>query len=128
LAPNQGRPYLAKARVLLAQEKNEAAFAAMKTALKYDPKNPFILMDLGDVSLRLLDRPGEALEFYLQANELDPTLVPVYLRLADVYVRQKKPEPAHRALDQARTLEPGNQMIPLIEERLVKLESSNATE
>jgi len=120
-SPKAPQSYLARANLLLAQEKAEEALAQYRLAQQLDPRNAAIRLDMGDVLLRLLHQPEAALQEFLAAVQLDRSLVAGYVRLADVQLRLSQTEEARRSIAEIRRLAPGERIIPVLEERLAKL-------
>jgi tetratricopeptide (TPR) repeat protein len=121
MAPDTAAAHMAEANALLGMERDLAAVAGLQAALRCDPKSVHIHNQLGDVLLRNLKRPEEALKHYQQASQLDPTSVAGFVRLTDVYLRLNKPEAARQTLAQARALAPNEPVMGILEERLRKL-------
>ncbi|MHB8522930.1 MAG: tetratricopeptide repeat protein [Limisphaerales bacterium] len=121
LSPNNAAPYVAKANALLGMERDTEAVAALEAALRCDPKSAHLHNQIGDVFLRNLDRPADALEHYRQASNLDPTTAAAFVRLTDVYLRLNQPGEARQALDTARALAPREPVIGVLDARLRKL-------
>lgn len=122
LAPNTPQPHLAKANVLLALERDDEAVAALEAALRADPQNAQLQIELGDVLLRNLDRSAAALEHYQRASQLDPTSVEAQVRLADLHLRLGNLTAARAALESARKLAPNEPVLAVLEQRLKKVE------
>ncbi len=118
LNPRHAFPHIALANVLLAMERDSAALAELETAVQCDPQNANLQMDLGDICLRNLNRPTEALEHYRRATELDPVLAPAWLRLAELDLRLGNTNECRAALQEARELTPDDPIIKGIETRL----------
>jgi tetratricopeptide (TPR) repeat protein len=111
LATNSSEAYLAKANVLLAQEKDADAVAALDLAHRNDPKNAQILLDAGDVWFRNLNDPNQALALYREAVSTDPSLLSAHLRLASLYARLGDRAAAAAALQDAKQLAPNDPEI-----------------
>ncbi|MDA7657779.1 tetratricopeptide repeat protein [Verrucomicrobia bacterium] len=124
--PDAPPGHLALATVLLNTDRLEAGVQSYKNAFDRDPQNPLIAMELGDVLMRLLDRPTEALIYYLKASEIDPNLFLVQIRIVDVYLRQSKSNEAATALNKARQLSPTDPVIQVLQQRLDSLSPSLA--
>jgi tetratricopeptide (TPR) repeat protein len=122
LAPRRPEPYVAKANALLALERDQDAVAALRSAHENDPKNPQILVDLGDVCLRNLKKPQQALANYRDAVAQDPLLLPAQLRLASLYGQLGDESSALKSLEAARLLAPND---PNIAEALRRLRSTS---
>lgn len=115
---NSAFPHVCKANVLLALERDADAVAELEAALRCDPGNPQLSVELGDICLRNLNRLDEALKHYRRANEQAPTSVPVLLRLAEVQFALGQTNQARAVLDQARQLAPGEPSLKALEDRL----------
>ncbi len=120
-AGNLPQPHLSKATVLRALNRFHESLEEFTTAASLDPKNPYIQMEIGDLLLRNLNRPLDALAAYQKADQIDPSLILVKIRLADVCIRLGQSEPAARALAAARSLDPNQPVIKVLEQRLEKL-------
>jgi tetratricopeptide (TPR) repeat protein len=119
LATNNPHSYLARANVLLVMEKDEEALASLEQAAKLLPQDARIRMDIGDILWRNLAREDAALARYLEASKLDPTLAPVFIRLADLRMSRKEFAEAKEALATARQLAPDLPDLPVLERRLL---------
>jgi tetratricopeptide (TPR) repeat protein len=106
LSTNAAEPYLAEANALLAMERDTEAVAALEAAHRFDSNNAQILLDLGDIRLRNLDQPEQALEDYQLAVKKDPVLLGARLRLAGVYLKTGDKQRAIETLEAARQLAP----------------------
>jgi cytochrome c-type biogenesis protein CcmH/NrfG len=109
------------ATVLLNTDRLEAGVQSYKNAFDRDPQNPLIAMELGDVLMRLLNRPDEALIYYHKASEIDPNLFLIQIRIVDVYLRQSKSSEAAAALNKARQLSPTDPVVQVLQQRLDSL-------
>ncbi len=87
LASTLAQSHLARANALLALGHNEDALSALKSALRCDPQNACLEMETGDVCLRNLDRPAEAIEHYRKAGQIDSGFAPAFVRLADLHLQ-----------------------------------------
>jgi tetratricopeptide (TPR) repeat protein len=121
LVPDVAQAHLAKANVLLAMERDAEALSALESALRCDPKNAQIRMEIGDVCWRNLDQPNKALEHYREATKLDPTLVPAFAKLAEVSIRLGQTPEARNAIESLRKLAPTEPALAVLERALRKI-------
>jgi tetratricopeptide (TPR) repeat protein len=119
--PEAPPAHLALATVLLNTDRLEAGVQSYKNAFDRDPQNPMIAMELGDILMRLLDKPDEALVYYHKASEIDPNLFLIQIRIADVYLRQSKASEAATALKKAQQLSPTDPVVQVLQQRLDSL-------
>jgi tetratricopeptide (TPR) repeat protein len=118
LGPNNAFPHVTKANVLLALERDLDALAELEAAARCDPANAQLPMEMGDICLRNLDRPAEALDHYHRASQLDPTFFPAQIRLADLNLRLGNTNEAQSALLAARALAPNDPAVTALQRRL----------
>lgn len=118
LAPDTANPYVAKANVLLAMERDLDALQALQSALRCDPRNAEIQLEIGDVCWRNLQRPAQAMENYQAARRSNPALMPVYVRLADLHLQLNQPGEARAALETLRKLPHDARELAALENRL----------
>jgi tetratricopeptide (TPR) repeat protein len=102
-------------------DQHKAALAELDEALRCDPKNAEIQMEMGDVCWRNLDMAESALQHYIAATNLNPALVPAYVRLGDYYLTQRDAARAEPVIQVLQRLEPGRPEIPVLRKRLTKL-------
>ena len=121
LGPNVAQTHLAKANALLTMEHDEQALAALEVALRCDPQNGEIQMEMGDVCLKNLNRSEPALEHYKQAARLNPALASVQVRLAQLYVERGDAGEAGAAVEHLRRISPANPALGILDERLRRL-------
>lgn len=121
LAPDTPQGYLAKANVLLAMERDVEALAALGTAFSCDPQNAEVQIEMGDVCLRNLNRPAEAMEHYKNASKLDPVFAPVHVRVADLQIKLGETNEARASLQTLRRISPNAPELAVLEGRLQKL-------
>ncbi len=120
LAPNTSQAYIAKANALLASERDAEAVTALEAAARLDPQNPELPMEIGDVLWRNLKRPHEARDRYEAARRLNPVLVPVHLRLADLYLHLRNVDAAASVIANLRKIAPKIPELDVLERRLRK--------
>lgn len=118
LSSNRAEAYLAKANALLASERDVDAVNALREAHRSDPKNPQILLDLGDVLWQNLNQPEAARTEYRNALALNPSLIESYLRLAHLNLRSGDRKAAVEILQKARELAPDDREIAAALEHL----------
>lgn len=122
LAPNNAQSHLAKADVWLALDQDAQALAELATAFRCAPQNAQLQLDMGEICLRNLARPQEAIAHYEKAAELDLTLVPAWVRLAELHLRLTNYNRARQALETLRKLAPGEPTVTSLWQRLPKAE------
>ena len=118
LGPDLARPYLVKADVIFAFGRTNEGLLARQEALKRDPQNPLIAVDIGDALLHLLGNPQEAEKFYEQAVALNSALPLGYLRIAETAIQLHQFDRARNAIAQARKLDPQAPELAHLEARL----------
>jgi tetratricopeptide (TPR) repeat protein len=117
-APQMTLAHVARANALLGQGRDEVAIQALQDAARCDPRDPEIQIEIGDLFLRNLDQPDNALIHYQQASRLDPTHLGARLRLARVYIERLEFDDARRETDHIRTLDPAHPGLPILEEQI----------
>jgi tetratricopeptide (TPR) repeat protein len=125
LSPTTAQAHVAMANALLSLERDAEALSALETAFNHDPKNAELRMEMGDLCWLNLNRPAEALDHYRAATNLNPILVPAYVRLADYHLRQGDTNAARPAIDLLRRIDPGLVELPMIEARWRKVARQN---
>jgi tetratricopeptide (TPR) repeat protein len=118
LAPDDAQSHLAKANVLLAFDQDAEALAELAAAFRCAPQSAQLQMDMGEICLRNLESPREAIAHYERAAELDPTLVPAWVRLAELHLRQTNYALARQALETLGKLAPDQPAVTLLRQRL----------
>jgi len=118
LAPDTAPAHLAKANALLGLEKDREALADMEAAARCDPKNGTLRLEMGDVWLRNLNHPDEALRCYETAAQLEPALVSAQVRLAKLHTEGARTNQARSAIERIRKLDPANSTLPMLESAL----------
>ena len=108
----------ARANALLAMERDHEALAALETALRCDPRNAGIEIEIGDVYLSNLNRPAEALLRYKHAVQADSTLVAGHVRIAQMHIEQNQFDEARTAISMIRRLSPAHPALALLEEQM----------
>ncbi|HYT62003.1 MAG TPA: tetratricopeptide repeat protein, partial [Haliangiales bacterium] len=121
LGPSVVQTYLAKANALLAAGRDSEALEALEAANRCDPQNAEIQIELGDVCLLNLRRTKDALAHYETALKLNPVLVPVYVRLADLHMHLGRSKDAQTDLETLRKISPRMPDLVALEARLRKL-------
>ena len=113
--------HLAKANALLATERDPEAIASLQEALRCDPQNAEILVELGDVHWRNLKQAGQAREYFRQAVQLNPALLGVHARLAELAIEHGDADEAGAAISMIRKLAPAEPGLTVFERRLKKM-------
>ena len=108
MGPNLSQGYVAKANALLAMEKDAEAIAALEKALSVEPQNAELMIEIGDVYLRNLNQPQEALARYRGAAQANPGLWLPHFRLAEVLAGTGDTNGALRAVEEVLRLSPRN--------------------
>jgi Tfp pilus assembly protein PilF len=108
------------ANVFLALERDAAALSAMESALRCDPQNVQIEMEMADVCWRNLDQLVEAREHYQRVIQLDPGFVEAHVRLAEMQIRLGDVTGAQMAIETLRKLSPAEPALAILEDRLRK--------
>jgi tetratricopeptide (TPR) repeat protein len=126
LEPDLARPYLVRADVMFALGRTKEGLLARQEALKRDPQNPLIAVDIGDALFRLLGNPQEAEKFYEQSVALNSALPLGYLRLAEAAIQLHQFDRAREAIAQARKLDPQAPELPQLEARISEHDKTEA--
>jgi tetratricopeptide (TPR) repeat protein len=100
VAPDSGMAYLALAKLMVRQQKVEAAVPQIETALRLDPRLAMAHFLLGEIDLYQSNVQAAIGEFQKELA-VDPTLWLVYWRLGDAYMRLGKYDDAESALKKA---------------------------
>ena len=87
LEPNFGEIYLDRAIFYLNNQEPELALADLATAERLLPGSPLVYYYEAQAYLEL-DNPDDAEIAAIKANEADPTMLPVYLALGEIYLAQ----------------------------------------
>ncbi len=85
--PNFGEVYLERAEFYLSRKQPDLALSDLETAEKLLEGSPLVYYNLARAYLAL-DKLEEAQQAAEQAKEADPTLLPVYYLLGEIYVEQ----------------------------------------
>jgi cytochrome c-type biogenesis protein CcmH/NrfG len=99
-------------------ERDQEALAALETALRCDPRNAGIEIEIGDIYLSNLNHPAEALLRYQHAVQTDPTLVAGHVRIAQMQIEQNQFDEARAAISMIRKLSPTHPALALLEEQM----------
>lgn len=126
IAPNLAQAHLARANAFLGHNLDLEAVAALESAHQADPGNAEILVELGSVLWRNLDRPVEALAHLEAARKLDPALVPVYPRITALYLQLGQTSEALETLEIWKLVRPQDPGIPTALARIHMPGNSNA--
>jgi len=87
--PNFGEVYLERAMCYLKHEEPELALADLSTAERLMPGSPLVYYYQARANL-ILEDANEAEVAALKAKEADPTMLPVYFTLGEIYLVQGK--------------------------------------
>ncbi|MBM3837843.1 MAG: tetratricopeptide repeat protein [Verrucomicrobia bacterium] len=123
LSPTTAQAHVARANALLAMERDAEAVEALETALRCDPKNAEIQIELGDVKWRNLNRPDEALAHYKKAIQLNRMLLKAHVRHAEWAIERGDAAEAEAAAAMIRRLAPREPGLVILENRIQKLRS-----
>ena len=119
LAPRMSQAHLALADALLAQEKDREAVAALEEAIRCDPGNAEIHVELAEIVWRNLGEKARALEELRRAIELNPALIRAQVALAWLQLDLKDHEGARATTTVVRKLAPQSREL----EDLLKAQS-----
>ena len=117
-APQMAQAHLALADALLASEQDREAVAALEQALKCDPGNAEIHVELGQILWRNLGNPAAALSQFEVAIELNPALTQAYALLANLQIEFGNLDAARRAAAILRQLSPDSRERIELERRI----------
>ena len=106
LAPRMSQAHLALADALLAQEKDREAVGALEEAIRCDPGNAEIHVELAEITWRNLNDKAGGLDHLRQAVELDPALVRARVAMAWLQLELKDREGARGTVAVVRKLAP----------------------
>lgn len=99
IAPDLAQAHLARANAFLGQNRDREAVTALESAHRADPGNAELLVELGTIIWRNLDRPAEALAHLEAAQKLDPALASVYSRITALYLQLGRTSEAIETLE-----------------------------
>jgi tetratricopeptide (TPR) repeat protein len=100
VAPDSGMAYLALAKLMVRQQKVDAAVPQIETALRLDPRLAMAHFLLGEIDLYQSNVQAAIGEFQKELA-VDPTLWLVYWRLGNAYMRLGKYDDAESVLKKA---------------------------
>jgi tetratricopeptide (TPR) repeat protein len=118
-APGAPQPYLARANVALAFTNNALALTNLAKAFAVAPANGAIQMDMGNILLLNEGKLDEALAHYQKAVEINPRLVPAYVRMAQIHLRRGDTNRALAVLRAARQYVPGDTNLARFEQAIL---------
>ncbi len=110
LAPDDVRPRVVAARILLAEGRAEEALAAADRGVAIEPASPLPHRERGR-ALAALGRVGEAASALREALELRPDYLDALLDLARLEAAAGRPETALELLERARELAPDDARV-----------------
>lgn len=109
--------------VNFAEGSDEFAIASYLQAIKLDPANPRLRLDLGGL-LFSLERFEEAEDRFLESVQLKPDYANAYYNLAQNYKAQEKYLETYQALQQVGALiEPGTEDATKLQEEIIKVQA-----
>ena len=100
VSPDSGMAYLTLAKLMVRQNKVEAAVPQIETALRLDPRLAMAHFLLGEIDLYQSNVQGAITEFQKE-QVVNPTMWLVYWRLGDAYMRLGKYDDAESVLKKA---------------------------
>lgn len=124
IAPDLALAHLARANAFLGQNHDLEAVAALESAHRSDPSNAQLLVELGTILWRNLDRPDAALERLESARKLDPALVTIYPRITALYLQLDRTTDANETVEIWKLVRPRDPEIPLA---LARIRSSRGS-
>jgi Tfp pilus assembly protein PilF len=105
--PEEAQAHSKRAWIRMHYERDwRGAEASFRRALELEPRNASALRSTGALAV-CLDRPSEAIEFYLRALESDPLSTAAYNNLGYAYSLVGQRAEAEKALRQSLELAPG---------------------
>lgn len=109
---------------LLADNQIERAMRTLKRAVTLDPKRGTLHSNLGYALQQMRDYRGAIAE-YREAIRLDEKLVSAWINLATALVHTGERAEAHKALERAQKLDPGDPRVRANVEELRDLEKKH---
>jgi tetratricopeptide (TPR) repeat protein len=125
LSPNTPQPHVAKANVHLAMQQDAEALVELETAARCDPQNAQLQLEMGEIRLRNLGQPAQALANYKRASELDPGMAPAWVRQVEIHLRDGRAAEARSAIEALRSNAPGLPIIPALADWLKRVEEGS---
>lgn len=104
--PGSANVLVAQGNILLLKKDATGAESAYRKALAIDKDNVSAYMGLGELYLRVLGKPQDAVDAYSHAAALNPQLAPAQFALGAAYATAKKPDQAIEAFQAAGKLAP----------------------
>lgn len=117
LVPDDARPQLVAARILLAQGRPEEALGAARTAESVEPDSPLPEYEQGR-ALAALGRTPEAAEAFGSALAKNPNYPDALVELTALEMARGETNRARQLLEKALTLEPGHAKGRRLQRRL----------
>ncbi len=114
-APAFAESHVAEADALVAAGRDADAVQALRRALQFAPRNPHLLLQLGDLQWRNLALPADALASYLQARQADPLHPVPCERLAALQIERQDFLEADRAIADLRRLGARAELVDSLE-------------
>ena len=125
ITPDLALAHLARANAFLGLNRDLEAVAALESAHRADPGNAQLLVELGTILWRNLDRPDAALERLESARKLDPALAPIYPRITALYLQLGRTADALATVEIWKLVRPKDPEIPAA---LARIQSSRGTQ
>lgn len=97
-----------RAQSLIARGRFSEAVSWLENAIQQDPTKAIYRLELGQVLSRNPRLRPKAIQHLVEANRLDPSLIPGYLTLGELYLKQGDTKRAARMFREALRWEPGN--------------------
>ena len=118
LAPEIAQTHLALANSFLALERDPAAVDALRAAIRCDPRNAEVYVELGELLWRNLGDTLAATAQFEQALELNPSMTRACLQLGLVRIERRDLEGAQRMLDTLQVVAPGGMELTTLRQAL----------
>ena len=106
LATNSSHAHIAAANALLAVDRDADAIAAVREAMRCDPRNPEIPLELGNILWRNLNDTNGALAQFEHALEIDPSQPQALAMLGFLFLESGNTNRARAAVEQLGRLAP----------------------
>lgn len=117
-SPQTAQAHLAVANALLAMDRDSEAVQALRDALRCEPGNAEIQLELGNVLWRNLGDKDAARTLFEQAIELNPALASAYENLGLLLLDSGNPEAARAVLKNLQSVAPGGTEVRTLRQAL----------